>query len=381
MPIERDLDQAKKALYEDKEYLQVVSLCDGILKESNENIMALIYKSTGLEKLYFSTVDWHNPDTLESSRDLLTKALNIATHRGDRGKIGLIHFRFFVHYFNLKKYEEAKKNMDSCKEFGYTDDTLFMWEMNLEKKLKKIQSKLNQSPKEPDILKKTCKAEVSPLEETAGVPETDEIKYRVDWYQTNKSINISIFTKSLPQTKEDIKISYDNNSRNMEITYPVNESKLTFKKTMTLTHPIEPDSIAYELTARKIEVIISKEDKTINWKTLEATSNVETTTRGHNYTSADSNTDSASKNRNPSASKIDWSKIDLGSDEDDDGIDNSSADAFFQKLYANADPDTKRAMMKSFVESNGTALNTNWDDVKQGKVETSPPEGMELKNF
>jgi suppressor of G2 allele of SKP1 len=54
---------------------------------------------------------------------------------------------------------------------------------------------------------------------------------------------------------------------------------------------------------------------------------------------------------------------------------------FFKKLYKNADPDTKRAMMKSYQESNGTALSTDWSDVSKGPVETKPPEGLEAKKW
>lgn len=54
---------------------------------------------------------------------------------------------------------------------------------------------------------------------------------------------------------------------------------------------------------------------------------------------------------------------------------------FFKKLYKDADPDTKRAMMKSYTESNGTALSTNWADVKKKPVETNPPEGVEAKSW
>lgn len=74
------------------------------------------------------------------------------------------------------------------------------------------------------------------------------------------------------------------------------------------------------------------------------------------------------------------------SSDDGDGADSEGAesvdsdhnsgdpvDSFFKKLYANADPDTRRAMVKSFTESEGTALSTNWSEVQMGKVETRPP--------
>ena len=81
-----------------------------------------------------------------------------------------------------------------------------------------------------------------------------------------------------------------------------------------------------------------------------------------------------------------------GGDDDDadlDGLDDrddldyggDEANYFFKKLYKDADEDTKRAMMKSYVESNGTVLSTNWSEVGKGKVETSPPDGMEAKRW
>jgi suppressor of G2 allele of SKP1 len=50
-----------------------------------------------------------------------------------------------------------------------------------------------------------------------------------------------------------------------------------------------------------------------------------------------------------------------------------AVDSFFKKLYANSDPDTRRAMMKSYYESEGTSLSTNWDEVGKGKVAVHPP--------
>lgn len=54
---------------------------------------------------------------------------------------------------------------------------------------------------------------------------------------------------------------------------------------------------------------------------------------------------------------------------------------FFKKLYKGATPEQQRAMMKSFTESSGTSLSTNWDDVKDKRVETVPPDGVEAKKW
>lgn len=61
---------------------------------------------------------------------------------------------------------------------------------------------------------------------------------------------------------------------------------------------------------------------------------------------------------------------DAGYDSDEGG---DPVNFFFKKLYKGADEDTRRAMMKSYIESNGTALSTNWAEVGKAKVETSPP--------
>ncbi|KAK0526465.1 Cochaperone protein [Tilletia horrida] len=54
---------------------------------------------------------------------------------------------------------------------------------------------------------------------------------------------------------------------------------------------------------------------------------------------------------------------------------------FFKQLYAGASDDARRAMIKSFQESNGTTLSMNWDEVKKGKVETRPPDSMVARKY
>ena len=71
----------------------------------------------------------------------------------------------------------------------------------------------------------------------------------------------------------------------------------------------------------------------------------------------------------------------LTSDDDPNVGGDSTVNEFFQKLFSDADEDTKRAMMKSYQESGGTTLSTNWDEVKKSRVEVKPPEGSEWKKW
>lgn len=63
------------------------------------------------------------------------------------------------------------------------------------------------------------------------------------------------------------------------------------------------------------------------------------------------------------------SDVDDEAEYDSDFESGDAVDGFFKKLYAGADDDTRRAMMKSFYESDGTSLSTNWAEVGKGKVE------------
>lgn len=82
----------------------------------------------------------------------------------------------------------------------------------------------------------------------------------------------------------------------------------------------------------------------------------------------------------PTSSKTgpkDWDSI----AKDDDEEDAADVDSFFKELFKNSTPEQQRAMMKSYTESNGTALSTDWSSVAKGKVETKPPDGMEAKKW
>ena len=82
----------------------------------------------------------------------------------------------------------------------------------------------------------------------------------------------------------------------------------------------------------------------------------------------------------PRKTPQEWSHFKI---DDDDGDDQKSEqltmEQFMRDCYKRGDDETKRAMMKSYLESGGTVLNMNWTEVCSKKIEPRPPSGLETK--
>lgn len=88
----------------------------------------------------------------------------------------------------------------------------------------------------------------------------------------------------------------------------------------------------------------------------------------------------------PTSSHIhrNWDKLaaDIEKEEKEEKLEGDAAlNQLFQKIYGEGSDEVKRAMNKSFVESAGTVLSTNWAEVGNKKVERKPPDGMEYKEY
>lgn len=254
---------------------------------------------------------------------------------------------------------------------------------------------------------------------SASVPHDTPI--RIQDFQSKTTMSVSIFSKGIRKDKLSVDF-WPQAVRLDPVVYPDGtEAPLQLE----LWGEIDPSASRHSVTSNKVELSLAKETPG-TWKMLfsetrktelkpgEATSmgrpesvsapKDQTTSTGVSETPSapqaakmetagdgQAKAEDATKPAGPSAGAShsyptssrsgprDWDKL-VGDDNSDDE-DGRDVNFFFKKLFKNATPNQQRAMMKSFTESNGTSLSTDWNDVKDRKVETVPPEGVEAKQW
>ncbi|RWR80210.1 suppressor of G2 allele of SKP1 [Cinnamomum micranthum f. kanehirae] len=198
----------------------------------------------------------------------------------------------------------------------------------------------------------------------------DKPKYRHEHYQKPDEVVVTIFAKGA-QSKN---VSVEFGEQILSVS--ISEDAYHFQP--RLFGKIIPEKCRYVALSTKIEIRLAKAEG-IHWNSLEFTKD--------NLVPQKINVSSASERPTYPSSKsraVDWDKLEaeVKKEEKTEKLDGDAGlNKLFRDIYQDADDDTRRAMRKSFVESNGTVLSTNWKEVGAKKVEGSPPDGMEMKKW
>lgn len=307
-------------------------------------------------------------------------AMEIARQRGRREEIGKCHFKLGLVLYGQKKYTEAMKEIESAIDYNCKEPTLEMWKTKIDYDMKRLKSDQKVETKDnKSTTKSTTTTTASELPEnstssTSTSTSIDainkhaplKVKIRDDWYQTSDSVVITIFAKNIKEQELQVNFS----SSGVSITFPTGAGSEYNYNIEPLFDDIITLESSYRVFGTKLEVTLKKVTSQ-KWPTLESSDQAATPSASHS---------SEGPLSYPTSSKkaVNWASFKLEDEEDAEGKNESE---FFSQLYANTDDDSRRAMMKSYVESNGTVLTTNWDEAKAKTFETSPPEGMEPKKW
>ncbi|KAL8557305.1 hypothetical protein ACS0TY_004658 [Phlomoides rotata] len=212
-----------------------------------------------------------------------------------------------------------------------------------------------------------------PNQGTTTPVSSTKSKYRHEFYQKPEEVVVTIFAKGIPTNS--VVIDFGEQILSVTIELP-NEEAYQFQH--RLFGKIVPAKCRYIVMSTKIEIRLAKADST-HWKSLEFNKDAAVVQKANVKSENPKPAYPSSKPR-----RVDWDKLEaqMKKEEKDEKLDGDAAlNKFFREIYQDADEDTRRAMSKSFVESNGTVLSTNWKEVGLKKVEGSPPDGMELKKW
>ncbi|XP_076601932.1 protein SGT1 homolog isoform X1 [Chaetodon auriga] len=188
-----------------------------------------------------------------------------------------------------------------------------------------------------------------------------------DWYQTESQVIVTVMAKNVP--KDGVCASFMEKELSATIQLASGDN---FNFHLQLLHPIIPHQSSFKVLTTKVEFKMKKTDA-IRWEKLEGEGQ-------------ESNIKHFNPNQYPSSSHYahKWDKmvVDLNEEEKDEKLEGDAAlNKLFQQIYSDGSDEVKRAMNKSFMESGGTVLSTNWKDVGKRKVDMSPPADVEFKKY
>ncbi|KAH3830620.1 protein SGT1 homolog isoform X2 [Dreissena polymorpha] len=275
--------------------------------------------------------------------------------------------------FYLEDYVSAKEAFEAG--LKYSDEDSFNFPLWIKKCEAEIDLQKNGAGVEQGVgvsEVKTSGATAEPMEVKQEVPpEPVKPTIRHDWYQTPTHVIVNIFYKNCKQ--EDASIDIQDRLLQADLVLPDREPyQLKFSP---LAHPIDPSASSYKILKTKIEVKMKKREG-LQWKVLES-EDEEAALTLHPATDPQAYPTSAHYTRN-------WDKLSKQAEEEEKK-DKKEGDAalneLFQQIYKDGTDETKKAMMKSFYESGGTVLSTNWGEIGKAKTEVKPPDGMEFKKW
>ena len=197
---------------------------------------------------------------------------------------------------------------------------------------------------------------------------------RFEWFQSPTTVTLTFYIKG----RSDADLGVDATDRSITVCIRLGDNRDYTYTVETLYGTIDAAKITKSVRPTKIEVVLPKAaGGGPMWPTIEMKGGDLVTTHSASHAPSASQSDL----QYPSSKGKDWNKWKLTEEEEKSLSTEDGTNAFFKQIFGNGSDEQRRAMMKSYVESGGTVLSTNWQDVGSRHVQGEAPKGMEMKQW
>ena len=214
----------------------------------------------------------------------------------------------------------------------------------------------------PDAVPATAAADTPAAEVVVAPKKAPDV--RLDWFQTATTVTVCFFIKMGQQMSGSTDhASVDIKHNQLTVSIKLKDGSKYDWKANPLFGEVDVATSTTSVKHMKVELVLTKKHSGEQWDKLEGTPSV---AQFKEKVSA-----------YPTSNKkgINWATHSV-EEEDDAPEGNDALNTLLKDIYGKGDPATQQAMNKSFTESNGTVLSTNWSEVGSKKVEGQAPKGM-----